>query len=172
MKEMWAGFTNGIRVHYWHSYLSHQCLVGKVWGLKQSVHAKNSVRDTTERFSQAGSWRGDMQISEAIIWTLTKLNNDQFISDHWSSTMPAYQLHRHPLTSMSQSTVDPHSPPAPLAPVTSKLRQPCSSPMVLAGHPVKKTGQVSPRTVCVRVSVLGSGLVCLAEKAQPTNKSN
>lgn len=25
--------------------------------------------------------------------------------------MPAYQLHRHPLTSMSQSTVDPHSPP-------------------------------------------------------------
>lgn len=34
---------------------------------------------------------GTRQISGAISQTLTKSNNDQFISDHWSSTMAAYQ---------------------------------------------------------------------------------
>lgn len=82
------------------------------------------------------------QISGAISRTLTKSNNAQFISDHWSSTMASYH---------------PDLPPSPLALSLCPLSQP-SPRLVLAGQTEKKTPGLddktggSPEPACVGLS--------------------
>lgn len=53
---------------------------------------------------------GARQISGAISQTLSKSNNEQFISDHWSSTMAAYQHSRIPALSLVSQTESIRSP--------------------------------------------------------------
>lgn len=50
------------------------------------------------------------QISGAICQTPRESNNEQFISDHWSSTMAAYQRRRIPALSLVSQTGSTRSP--------------------------------------------------------------
>lgn len=56
------------------------------------------------------------QISGAISQTSSKSNNEQFISDHWSSTMAAYQRRRIPALSLVSQTGSTRFPGPQLVP--------------------------------------------------------
>lgn len=93
------------------------------------------------------------QISGAISQTLSKSNNEQFISNHWSSTMAAYQGHSIPALSLVSQTGSIRSPGPQLVPRQGRPGQARPGParsslLALAGHQLMKTFHVNSGPVC------------------------